>query len=233
MNSEKQPVIIACKALEQYFRLHMPAGTKIGVYDISLHVRPKNLKKTLQEAIAKVDGKYDPIYLGYGLCSLSIVGLRAQESSLVVFTADDCIGIFMGHHEKQRAHALKFPGSYFLCRGWIGDGNGSVFDEHQIMTKRYGIERANRLMKKMLFHYTRLVHIVMPDATNLDTDRDYAKGKADQFGLEYVELYGTDTLIQNMVADRNDSNIMSFAPGEEIVLNDILNCKTNGFLEVS
>lgn len=233
MNRNRQPAVITCKALEPYFREHMPAASFIDVYDISLHVRPDRLRQALQAAIDRVDGSCDPIYLGYGLCSQSVVGLSAKMSRLVVFTADDCIGIFMGHHESQKAHSLAFPGTYYLCRGWIGEGNGSVFDEHKVMEERFGRDRADKLMTKMLSHYTRLVHIIMPGSLTLDSDREYAKEKALLFNLEYMEIEGTDVLVREMLAGRFNSNMISFTPGDEIALGHIMNRKKQCPMEVA
>ena len=116
-----------------------------------------------------------------------------------MFRTDDCIGVFFGSRKAQRDFAFNESGSYFLSRGWIGDGNGSVFDEYDRMEKRYGPERAMNVLKKLLAHYTRLVHIIMPNAASLDADRDYARHAADKFGLNYVEVEGTVELIRRMI----------------------------------
>ncbi len=220
--NNRSSIIITCKALEHFFRRYASEETEIRSYDISLHVRPELLRNELQQAINIADGDYDDIYLGYALCSQSVVGLRSMHSRIILFATDDCIGIFMGDQCKQREYALAHPGTYFMCKGWIGDGKGSVFDEYTTMVNRYGQQRAERLTKKMLGHYHRLAHIVIPEDQGSLSDENYVKEKADLFGLEYTELTGTDHLISVMLSGRENSNIAVFAPGEQVSLERIL-----------
>ena len=218
-----KPKVITCRVMLEEFRALMPEDTEFEVFEISQHTWPNTLRANLQAAVTKADGLFDPIYLGYGLCSQSLVGLSAQQSRLIVFRADDCIGIFLGSRQARRDLVLKEPGSYFLTRGWIADGAGSVFDEYERMEKRYGAERAMRIFKKLLAHYRQLVHIVMPGAENVHSDRLYASGKAAKFGLDYVEIPGTDELIRRMTEGVEDPEILIFPPGRTIALDDMLN----------
>jgi len=216
------PKVITCRALEKEFRALMPKDTEFEVLEISQHARPNLLRTNLQAAVDAADGCYDPIFLGYGLCSQSIVGLCAQKSRLIVFRTDDCIAIFLGSQQARRERAFSQPGSYFLSRGWIGDDAGSVFDEYARMEKRYGAERALRIFKRMLLHYRQLVHIVMPGAESLSSDRLYAQEKATKFGLDYVEIAGTVELIRRMTEGVEDPNILVVPPGQMITLKEMM-----------
>jgi hypothetical protein len=217
-----KPKVITCRAMLYEFQDAMPEGTEIEVLEISLHTRPALLRTTLQKAVDAADGLYDPICLGYGLCSQAVVGVMARQSRLVVFRTDDCIGVFLGSRQAQRERAHKEPGSYFLSRGWIGDGLGSVFDEYDRMERRYGPVRAMSVFKKMMFHYRRLVHIIMPKAETLESDRSFSREKAERFGLDYVEVEGTDGLIRQMAAGRWDGDILVVPPGEPISLDAMM-----------
>jgi hypothetical protein len=217
-----KPKVITCRVMLDEFRALMPEGTEFEVFEISLHVRPALLRTTLQAAVDAADGTYDPIYLGYGLCSQAVSGVVAQKSRLVVFRTDDCIGIFLGSRQAQRERALTEPGSYFLTRGYIGDGTGSVFDEHARMEQRYGAARAASLFKKMLAHYRRIIHIIMPGSETVESDRRYARHNAERFGLDYVEIDGTDALIRRMVEGGWDGDILVVPPGQPITLEAML-----------
>lgn len=217
-----KPKAIVCRVMEAEFRAHMPPETDFEFLEISEHVRPDRLRTNLQAAVERADGRFDPIYLGYGLCSQAVVGLVAHKSRLVVFRTDDCIGIFLGSGQARRDLANREPGSYFLSSGWIGDNTGSVFDEYARLEKRWGPERAMKTFKKMMEHYTQLVHIVMPGAATADSDRRYAQAKAAQFGFAYVETPGTDHLIRRMAAGESDPDIAVFPPGAPITLEAML-----------
>lgn len=217
-----KPKVITCRVMLDEFRALMPEETEFEVFEISLHVRPAVLRATLQAAVDAADGTYDPIYLGYGLCSQAVVGVVAQKSRLVVFRTDDCIGIFLGSRQAQRERALREPGSYFLSRGWIGDGLGTVFDDFGRMEHKFGPTRALSLFKKMMAHYRRVVHIVMPGTKTLDSDRCFARGNAERFGLDYVEIDGTDALIRQMADGRWGGDILVVPPGQPIALDAML-----------
>jgi len=213
-----QPKVITCRVLAEELRELMPAGTEIEIYELSLHIQPAKLAETLQKAVEAADGLYDPIYLGYGMCSKAVVGLVAQKSSMVVFKTDDCIGIFMGSMKAQREQAFRAPGSYFLTRGWIGNGSGSIFDEYTRLEARYGQERAMKVFKKLLIHYNRLTHILVPGAPDVEADRAFATAMAAKFGLDYVELQGTIQLLKDMVSGADNEDIIRVGPGEPITL---------------
>ncbi|WP_319411210.1 DUF1638 domain-containing protein [uncultured Cohaesibacter sp.] len=209
---------ISCNVMAAEMRDLLPANADVEIFDISLHTRPNKLRDTLQDAVSRADGLYDPVFLGYGLCSQATVGLVAKQSHLVLFKTDDCIGVFLGSKQEQRQRALNEPGAYFLSRGWIGDDTGSLFDEYlRVKTKR-GEEKARKLMKKMLGHYDRIAHIIMPSAPDPEGDRAYARAMAASFELDYVEIAGTSELIRQMVKGQTNRDVLVVPPGCPITL---------------
>ncbi|WP_316857914.1 DUF1638 domain-containing protein [uncultured Cohaesibacter sp.] len=209
---------ITCRVMEAEIREFLPPDADVEVYEISLHTYPRKLGSALQEAVSRADGIYDPIYLGYGLCSQATVGLRAEKSHLILFKTDDCIGIFLGSKEDQRRRAMTEPGAYFLSRGWIGDGTGSLFDDYLRLKARRGEEKAKAVMKKMLGHYDRICHIIMPSAPDIDKDRIYARNMAETFDLDYVEIEGTSDLIKEMIERQTNRDVLVVPPGTDISL---------------
>jgi hypothetical protein len=199
----------------------MPPETAYEVLDFGLHLTPGNLKNKLQEAIDASCIHFDTILLGYGLCSMALVGLTASNCTLVTPRVDDCIAIFLGSRQAYTEQSRKEPGSYYLTKGWIEVAD-TPFDEYERMVAQYGKERADRIMKTMLKHYTRLVYI--------DTGRgdkqpyvEYARKTADQFNLRFEEIPGSNTLILKMLTGPWDEDFLVVQPGKTITYLDFKN----------
>lgn len=220
--STKTPKLIACRVVIEEMRPFLPPEIATEVFDISLHTYPNRLREALQEAVSAADGHYDPILLGYGLCSQAVVGLVARESRLVMPRGDDCIGLFLGSQRARSDEALSEPGTYFLTGGWIGDGAGSPFTDHDRMVRRYGPQKAEALMGKMLRHYSRLAYIRMPNRAEVEADRAYAKAVAARFGLRYAEIDGTPRWLEGLIAQDWGNDFVVVAPGEPIRLEHFL-----------
>ncbi len=212
------PMLISCRVMVEEFRPFLPESTPIEILEISLHTRPPKLRQALQNVIDHYDGKHDPIYLGYGMCSRALVGLVARYSHLVLPRMDDCIGIFLGSQTEYRREHAREPGTYFLTSGWIGAGSGSVFSDYDRMVARYGRDKADRLMSQLLGHYRRLVYIRMPSAPDPEGDLAYARAVAQRHGLRLVEIEGTARLLEAMVSRDWDDRFIVAAPGEPIAL---------------
>lgn len=168
--------------------------------------------------IDAADGKYDPIILGYGLCSKAVVGLSAQRSRLIVPRSDDCIEIFLGSRQARLEQLAIEPGTYFLTQGYIGDGASMIYADYERSVAKYGKKRADQLLKKMMGHYKRLVYIRMPETKTLEPDRVYAQELAARFGLSYVEVDGTPRWLQRLAAQQWDEDFVVVQPGESIEL---------------
>lgn len=222
------PMLISCRVMVDELRSYLPESTPVEVLEISLHTRPAKLRQALQGVIDRYDGKHDPIYLGYGMCSRALVGLVARGSHLVLPRTDDCIGIFLGSQaEYRRVHAAE-PGTYFLTSGWIGAGSGSVFSDYDRMVDRYGRDKADRLMSQLLGHYQRLVYIRMPSTPDLQGDLAYSRAIAERHDLRLVEVEGTARLLEAMVRRDWDDRFVVAAPGEPIALEHFMVAATAG-----
>jgi hypothetical protein len=212
------PKVIACQVMLNELRSLMPADWSFDSLEIGLHNRPRRLNAALQAAIDAADGNYDPIYLGYGLCAQATVGLSAKQSRLVLLRTDDCIGVFLGSRQARSDLLESDPGSYFLTRGYIGDGTGSVFDDYPRLEKRFGQERAAAVMRELLGHYRKLVYITMPGVEPMESDRLYARTHAANFGLDYVEMEGSLALLRQMAEGDWSGEVLMVLPGERITL---------------
>jgi hypothetical protein len=210
----KTKVIACATVIEEMQSLLLPLNIAYEVLDFGLHLIPDNLKKTLQQSIDDNCVQYDTLILGYGLCSMAIVGLHTRKCTLIIPRVDDCIAIFLGSKEAYREQAHKEPGTYYLTKGWI-EVSDTPFEEYKRLVDKYGEERADRIMKVMLKHYTRLAYI---DTGQSDQEqyREYARNTARKFNLRFEEIPGSDTLIRKLLFGPWDDEILIAPPGHTI-----------------
>ena len=210
----KRTKVIACATVIEEMLPFMPTDMAYEVLDFGLHLSPGNLKSKLQEAIDASCSDFDTILLGYGLCSMALIGLRSDHCTLVTPRVDDCIAIFLGSSQAYSEQAKKAPGTYYLTKGWIEVAD-TPFGEYERMVDQYGEARAGRIMKTMLKHYTRLVFI---DTGHTDNQSyiDYARKTASQFDLRFEEITGSNALILKMLTGPWDEEILVIEPGKTI-----------------
>lgn len=209
-----QTKVIACATVIEEMAPLMPPDLAYEVLDFGLHLVPKNLKARLQEAIDAACRDYETIILGYGLCSMAVVGLEARDCRLVVPRVDDCIACFLGSREAYAAQNKKEPGTYYLTKGWI-EVSDTLLDEYKRSVEKYGKERADRIMRVMLQHYTRLVYIDT-GTENQDYYRQYARDVAAKFDLRFEEVEGSNDLIYRMLYGPWDDDFVVAQPGQTI-----------------
>jgi hypothetical protein len=207
-------LVMACATVVEELLPLVPPGMTHQRFDFGLHVNPEKLRHTLQAAIDAVDPQYDTVILGYGLCSLAIVGLKSDRCRLVVPRVDDCISIFLGSHAAYRQQARTEPGTYYLTKGWVEVGD-TPFSEYNRMVERYGLERAKHIMRVMLGNYKRLA-LINTGLYEMDRYRAYARQEAERFGLRYEELAGSTALVQKMVSGPWDDEFVVAQPGEAL-----------------
>jgi hypothetical protein len=216
--------VIACATVIEEMLLYLPAGMDYQVLDFGLHVNPEALRCALQEAIDASTPSADTILLGYGLCSQGVVGLQANDCTLVVPRVDDCIAIFLGSGEVYKAQSRAEPGTYYLTKGWIEAGD-SPFDEYDSLVGQYGQQKAKWLMGQVLKNYTRLA-LINTGQYELERYRDYSQRTAERFGLRYEEIAGSSDLIEKMLHGLWDDEFVVVSPGETISYLDFKRTKS-------
>ncbi len=189
--------VLACATVIEEMIPLIPEGTEYEILDFGLHINPEQLRHTLQQRIDVLQKPYDAVILGYGLCSQAVIGIQARQSPLVIPRVDDCIAIFLGSRDAHREQHAREPGTYYLTKGWIEVGD-TPFNEYERMVQQYGRERADRLIRIMLAHYTRLA-LINTGQYELEKYREYTRQTAEQFGLRYEEIPGSTALIRKML----------------------------------
>lgn len=212
--------VIACRVMVDEMRSFLRDDVEVQVLEISQHVRPKQLKIEIQAAVDRIDGTCEVILLGYGLCSNSVLGLSAKKSKIVIPKLHDCIGVFLGSHRAYLNEMDREP-AFFLTQGYIRgyeSDQGSPLSELERLTERYGKEKAEMLMNRIMGSYKRLVYIQTPQATDIEGDRAYSKRFADRFQMRYEEVPGTPELIRRLVSGDWNDDFVVVEPGTEVKL---------------
>ena len=210
--------VIACATVIEDVVPLLPQDVAYQVLDFGLHVNPQSLKRTLQQAIDQAASEAEEIILGYGCCSLAVIGLQANGCTLVVPRVDDCIAIFLGSGAayKQQTHAE--PGTYYLTKGWIEVGD-TPFGEYDRLRERYGPEKAAWIVHQMIKNYTRLA-LIDTGQHDLERYRDYARRLATQFDLRFEEIKGSTDLIRKMIFGPWEDDFVVVPPGGTIRYED-------------
>ena len=213
-------LVMACATVIEEMLPHIPEGVDHQVFDFGLHINPDKLRIALQEAIDAVSDQYDTILLGYGLCSQAIVGLTSKNCKLVVPRVDDCIAIFFGSREAYSKQTRSEPGTYYLTKGWIEVGD-TPFSEYPQTVEAYGEKMAERIYKMMMANYKRLA-LINTGQYEMEKYRQYTKETAEQFGLRYEEVDGSDKMVKKMLFGPWDEEFVVIGPGESFTLDQFL-----------
>ena len=212
--------VIACATVIEEMLPFLPEDVLSDTLDFGLHLQPGELKKALQAKIEEASGRADVLLLGYGLCSMAVVGLHATTAHLVIPRVDDCIAIFLGSCTAYKEQAQKEPGTYYLTKGWIEVGD-SPFSEYQRLVEKFGEAKAERITRLMLKNYTRL-GFINTGQYEIERYRDYARMTADKFNLRFEELDGSPALVKKMVFGPWDDEFLVAEPGQTIQYTDFV-----------
>ena len=215
--------VIACETVVEEMLPFLPNDVPHEVLDFGLHIKPAELKKVLQEKIDEASPKAEVLLLGYGLCSMAVVGLKATTATLVIPRTDDCIAIFLGSCNAYQEQAKKEPGTYYLTKGWIEVGD-TPFEEHKLLIEKYGEEKAERMTRLMLKNYKRLAFI-NTGVYEIERYQEYARKTAEKFNLRFEEIDGSPALVKKMVFGPWDGEFVVVSPGETVTYQHFANHK--------
>ncbi len=206
--------LIACATVIEEMTGWLPADVQPEVLDFGLHLHPEKLREALQSKVDEASAEADVLLLGYGLCSMAVIGLQARSAYLVIPRVDDCIAIFLGSCSAYREQAKKEPGTYYLTKGWIEAGD-TPFEEHKALVKKYGDAKARKMTQLLLKNYRRLAFI-NTGQYEIERYREYAQDTALAFDLGFEEIDGSPALMQKMVTGPWDNEFIVVAPGETV-----------------
>jgi hypothetical protein len=212
MSDSSYHVITCATVAEELKELGVPEDS-VTVLEFGLHVYPERLRERLQEAIDSVPGDCD-ILLGYGLCSNAVVGLRSASHRLVIPRVDDCIALFLGSRAEHLARLAEAPGTYYLTKGWV-EAQRETIAEYARLVEKYGEERARKVAEVMYKNYTRIV-LIDTGNYHMDEYRDFARAMADFLDLDFVEIPGSNRMLEMMLAGEWEPEFLVVGPGTEV-----------------
>lgn len=224
LNNTSLPiVVIACEVFQHLFEKYINEEdlNQIAFLDYGLHQVPANLTDSLQKSIDSVE-EPSLIILGYGLCGNGLNGIRANNHTLLIPRADDCIAILLGSYEAYKKEFSTNPGTYYLTKGWLESGSDPL-REYQGIVEKYDPETAEWIMDQQYQNYKRLVFVA-------HTEEDFEKYRpralevaqyCEQWNMRYEEILGSDLFIRKLVGSLEslhepNEDILVIPPGGEI-----------------
>ncbi len=204
-----EKLIISCKNLkpEMDSAISDTGETLKSIYlDQDLHRHPENIKGEIERVLRKEEEPIEKVILGYGLCSNGVVGLRSEESDIIVPKIHDCIGLYLGSLRRYMEKFRENPGTYYLTPGWIDLRRDPLTTMEKDYTERVGREAAEEAMFAELRNYTRLAYIDTGVRENSDLLRNKAEQNAAYFNLEYEELKGDLSFLRKLVSGPYESS---------------------------
>jgi hypothetical protein len=210
--------LIACPAVLGELVDGAIDGVDCQKLEAQLHVSPERLKEALRAAVAEADVPGATIVLGYGMCSNAVLGLKTEHATLVVPRVDDCIAMMLGSNEAFAAESEKACGTYYVAKAYL-DECDTIFTEHEKLIEKRGLERAEKMMRLLLAHYTRIV-LVDTGRYGLEPLRARVAEFAERFDLAVEDVPGTTRILDALVAGDWGDDFVVAPPGHELTLHD-------------
>jgi len=209
-----------------------------------LHNTPDLMTVKLQEAIDNASKNYDKILLGYGLCSNGVVGLKSDNSEILIPKVDDCISLFLGSKKRYLEEFKKDPATYYLCKGWIEYGGDPYrgylvwtnqeskipegwIRQKEIYGRRYDSEMAKFLFVEMMKNYNQITLIDNDDIEEIHMKYTknmvaFMSGMLDR-EINLKILKGSSEFLEKLVKCQYDGdNFLKFEPGRKILQEDFM-----------
>ncbi|HVN24988.1 MAG TPA: DUF1638 domain-containing protein [Syntrophorhabdales bacterium] len=214
-------IIIACNTIADELNLAIKAtGATHPVLwiDSKLHTKPEKLREQIQSAISRISN-VSTIILAFGYCGNALVGIKSEHARLVFPKVEDCISVLLGSAERRRTLS-KETCSYYLTRGWLESEN-NLAEEYTYCVKKFGLQRALKVMHAMLKSYRHLT-LIDTGAYDLERLRPRTEELATTLGLCHKVVEGSQRLFQKLLTGPYDNEFVQMEPGQEITLDSLL-----------
>ena len=193
-----QTVILACNTIRD--ELEKAAVTTSCPYRVvwvesGLHTVTESLRQRLQEELDRMNG-VSKVILAFGLCGNAVVGLKTGDYQLIIPWVDDCITLLLGSKDNRKS-CIRQGGVYFLTKGWM-EGELNIWKQYQATVARFGLERTERIYKKMLAHY-KFLGLIDTGAYDLAEVLPQAREISATLKLELLVLKGTDRYLKRLL----------------------------------
>lgn len=207
--------VLACKTIEDEV-MYAESIVKSG-YDIytieSQHNHPDKFRVAIQSELDKLNG-YRRVLLAFGFCGNTVAGLKTHSFEMIIPRVDDCISLMLGSRKK-REEVCKDHECIFLTKGWL-DSEANIWSEYQHALKKYGPQRAKKVMK-MLYSHTDMLSLIDTKAYNINEIMDKSQQIAATFELEFNIIPGTTVYIKNLLTRPWDEKKFVVIPPDSVV----------------
>lgn len=213
-----QSVILACQTMKDELQLVMQqlGVTYPVVYlESGLHNSPELLREKVQEQVNTLKAK--TIMMVFGCCGKGLVGIKANKAKLIIPRIDDCVTLLLGSTENRRRISGE-SSTYFITKGWL-DPQGNIMWSYLEWVERYGEQKALRITKKMLAHYTKFM-IINTGAYKIESILPSIQDFCERFDMCYEVTTGSLRLLYRLLIGPWDSEFIIVQPGQEIYAND-------------
>ncbi|MBP1763671.1 MAG: hypothetical protein H6Q65_729 [Firmicutes bacterium] len=214
-------IILACQTIRNEVRKAIEeTGVPYPVFylEAGLHNKPERLHARVMEEIAMLDN-VGTILMAFGFCGNSMLGLRADQAKIVIPKTEDCIPLLLGSSAARLALSREM-GTYFLTKGWL-DYEQNIIWEYERCLKRYGEQRAVRVMKTMLGHYKRFL-LIDTGAYPVDSILPRTLAFAERMAMKHEIRRGSLQILHKLFLGQWDENFLVLKPGEELTLDQVL-----------
>lgn len=213
-----QTIILACQTIKDELQLVMKEleiNYPVEYLESGLHNSPEDLRAKIQERVNALDA--DVILLVFGCCGKGLVGIKSARAKLVIPRIDDCITLLLGSTENRQSIPNAIS-TYFITKGWL-DPEGNIMWSYLSWVERYGEQKALRLTKKMLAHYTRFM-IIDTSAYSIESILPKIRDSCEKFNMHYDIIPGSLRLLHLLLTGPWGSEFIILTPGQETSAND-------------
>ena len=206
-----ETVVLACNTIRDEIEraaLATNCPYRFTWIESGLHQVTGNLRRRLQEELDKMEGAAR-VLLAFGICGGAVTGLKTGDYQLVMPRVDDCISLLLGSAEAKRRSSER-GGVYFLTRGWL-EGETNIWKEYHATVARMGLEKTERVYRKMLAHY-KFLGLIDTGAYDLEGLLPLVGEISAALRLELITLAGKDHYLRRLLAGPWDEERFVLVP---------------------
>lgn len=227
MPGPRPTAVIACDVLEDEVRRLLREARPeplLRLNPMGMHDHPDSLRKKLQADITELESAgCQRLIFVYGLCSNSILGLRARSAEMIFPRAHDCITLFLGSKERYAAVHHAEPGTYWFTPGWCRGGRtpspGHFTRLAAEYRERFDEDDAEYLMemeREKYAAYTRAAYTDLGDGPTANAEQE-TRSSARELGLRFEHIPGDDRLLARLLLGPWDAaDFLTVPPGQTL-----------------